>query len=47
MAKYKVSFVFDDTDAEFKVEAFIAIELDNALDVGQVINEVKVEPLKS
>jgi len=47
MAKYKVSFVFDDTDAEFKIEAFLAVKLDNALDVGQVISEVKVEPLKS
>lgn len=47
MAKYKVSFIFDDTEAEFKIEAFLAVELDNALDVGQVISDVKVEPLKS
>lgn len=47
MAKYKVSFIFDDTGAEFKIKAFLAVELDNALDTGQVISEVKVEPLKS
>lgn len=47
MARYKVSFIFDDTDAEFKIEAFLAVKLDNALDVGQVISGVKVEPLKS
>lgn len=43
MGKYKVSFVLDDTGAEFKVEAFVVITLPNALDEGQKISDIVIE----
>lgn len=46
MSKYKVSFVFDDTNSEFDVDAFMEVTTRDAREVGQEITDVKVEEVK-
>lgn len=46
MAKYKVSFIFDDTNADFSVDEFINVTVRDASEVGQVITDVQIEEIK-
>ena len=46
MAKYEVSFIFDDTNAEFSIDQFIDITLLDAGEVGQEITNVQVKEIK-
>ena len=45
MAKFKVSFTFDDTNSEFDADAFIAVTIRDAREVGQEITNVQIKEL--
>jgi len=46
VAKYKVSFIFDDTNADFAVDEFIDVTIRDAEEVGQEITNVQIKEIK-
>lgn len=45
MAKFKVSFIFDDEDSEFDVDQFMDVTIRDAAEVGQEITNVQIKEL--
>ena len=45
MAKYEIRFTFDDTNSEFDADAFIAVTIRDASEVGQEITNVQIKEL--
>ena len=43
VAKYKISFIFDDTNSEFDIDAFIEVTIRDTGDVGQEITNVQIK----
>ncbi len=46
MAKYKISFIFDDTNADFGVDEFMEVTIRDAGEVGQEITDVQTKEIK-